>query len=418
MAQVIKIKRSSSTATPTSLAQGELAYSAEGTSNKLFIGNPGTGDVTVIGGKYFTDMLDHTAGTLTASSAIIVDSSSKIDVLNVDNITLDGNAITSTDTDGDLTLTPNGTGNLVLDGVNWPQADGLNGNVLTTDGSGQASWTAPAASSFTLSDGTNTDTFNTGETLTFTGSTDITAVVSENELTISYSGETPAIYDNAGTPALETGITAAEVRTLLSVDESGTDNSTDVTLDTTSHDYLSLSGQEITLGAIDLAADVTGALPNANLANDSITIGTTEIDLGSSDGDIAGLTSLGVDNIVIDGTTITTTADGGDDLTLNADGGTVIVAGNLRVDGTTTTVNSETLTIDDNVIVLNDNATGSPTENAGIEIERGDSANVQLRWNETTDSWQTTVDGTNYSNLLTAGNFEAQITDIDGGTFN
>lgn len=418
MAQVIKIKRSSSTATPTSLAQGELAYSAEGTSNKLFIGNPGTGDVTVIGGKYFTDMLDHTAGTLTASSAIIVDSSSKIDVLNVDNITLDGNAITSTDTDGDLTLTPNGAGNLVLDGVNWPQADGSNGNVLTTDGSGQASWTAPAASSFTLSDGTNTDTFNTGETLTFTAGTDITTTVSDNEVTIAYSGETPAIYDNAGTPALETGITAAEVRTLLDIDQAGTDNSTDVTLDTTSHDYLSLSGQGITLGAIDLATDVTGALPNANLVNDSITIGTTTIALGSSEGDIAGLTSLGVDNIVIDGTTITTTADGGDDLTLNADSGTVIVAGNLRVDGTTTTVNSETLTIDDNVIVLNDNATGSPTENAGIEIERGDSANVQLRWNETTDLWQTTVDGTNYSNLLTAANFEAQITDIDGGTFN
>ena len=418
MAQVIKIKRSSSTATPTSLAQGELAYSGEDTSNKLFIGNPGTGDVTVIGGKYFTDMLDHTAGTLTASSAIIVDSSSKIDVLNVDNITLDGNAITSTNTGGNLTLTPNGAGNLVLDGVNWPQADGSNGNVLTTDGSGQASWTAPAASSFTLSDGTNTDTFNTGETLTFTGGTDITTTVSDNQITFAYSGQTPAIYDNSGTPALETGITAAEVRTLLGVDASGTDNSTDVTLDTTSHDYLSLSGQAITLGAIDLATDVTGALPNANLANDSITIGTTEIDLGSSDGDIAGLTSLGVDNLVLDGTTITTTASGGHDLTLDSDGGTVIVAGNLRVDGTTTTVNSETLTIDDNVIVLNDNATGSPTENAGIEIERGDSANVSLRWNETTDKWETTVDGTNYSNLLTVANFETQIATIDGGTFN
>lgn len=417
MAQVIKIKRSSTTATPTTLAQGELAYSAESTSNKLFIGNPGTGDVTVVGGKYFTDMLDHTAGTLTASSAIIVDSSSKIDVLNVDNITLDGNAITSTNTDGDLTLTPNGTGDLVLDGVNWPQADGSSGNILTTDGSGQASWTAPASSSFTLSDGTNTDTFNTGETLTFTGSTDITTVVSDNEITISYSGQTPAIYDNAGAPALETGITAAEVRTLLGVDVSGTDNSTDVTLDTTSHDYLSLSGQEIALGAIDLATDVTGTLPNANLTNDSITIGTTEIALGSSDGDLEGLTSLTVDDIIIDGTTITTTASGGDDLTLDSDGGTVIIAGNLRVDGTTTTVNSETLTIDDNVIVLNDNATGAPTENAGIEIERGTSANVQLRWNETSDKWQTTVDGTNYYNLLTTDNLETLVTQIDGGSF-
>jgi hypothetical protein len=54
---------------------------------------------------------------------------------------------------------------------------------------------------------------------------------------------------------------ASAARTTLGVDAAGTDNSTDVTLVTTSHDYLSISGQAITLGAIDLAADVTGDLP-------------------------------------------------------------------------------------------------------------------------------------------------------------
>jgi len=414
MAQVIKIKRSSSTATPATLNQGELAYSSEGTSNKLFIGNPGTGDVTVIGGKFFTDMLDHTAGTLTASSAIIVDSSSKIDVLNVDNITLNGNSITSTDTNGNLELTPNGAGNLVLDGTNWPQTSGTDGYILTTNGSGQSAWAAPASSSFTLSDGTNTDTFNTGNTLTFTGGTDITATVSDNEVTIDYSGNTPALYDNAGTPTLASGITALEVRTAISVDEAGTDNSTNVTLETSSHDYLSLSGQQITLAAIDLTTDVTGALPNANLANDSITIGTTEIDLGTSEGDIIGLTSLGVDNLSLDGSTVTTTTG---DLTLDSDSGTVVVAGNLTVSGTTTTVNSETLTINDNIITLNNNEAGTPSQNAGIEVERGTSANVLLRWNETSDVWETTTDGTNYFTLLTSNNFESILTDVDGGTF-
>jgi hypothetical protein len=414
MAQVIKIKRSSSTATPATLNQGELAYSSEGTSNKLFIGNPGTGDVTVIGGKFFTDMLDHTAGTLTASSAIIVDSSSKIDVLNIDNITLDGNAITSTDTNGDLELTPNGAGNLVLDGTNWPQTSGTDGYILTTNGSGQSAWAAPASSSFTLSDGTNTDTFNTGETLTFTGGTDITATVSDNEVTIDYSGNTPALYDNAGTPTLASGITALEVRTAISVDAAGTDNSTNVTLETSSHDYLSLSGQQITLAAIDLTTDVTGALPNANLANDSITIGTTEIDLGTSEGDILGLTSLGVDNLSLDGSTVTTTTG---DLNLDSASGTVVVAGNLTVSGTTTTVNSETLTINDNIITLNNNEAGTPSQNAGIEVERGTSANVLLRWNETSDVWETTTDGTNYFTLLTSNNFESIITNVDGGTF-
>ena len=86
MAQTILIKRASSggTATPGSLSQGELAYSAQ--SNKLFIGRPGTGTVDHVGGKVFMDMLDHTAGVLTASSAIVVDSNSKVDQLLVDSI--------------------------------------------------------------------------------------------------------------------------------------------------------------------------------------------------------------------------------------------------------------------------------------------------------------------------------------------
>lgn len=414
MAQVIKIKRSSTTATPTTLAQGELAYSAESTSKKLFIGNPGTGDVTVIGGQYFTDMLDHAAGTLTASSAIIVDADSKIDQLNVDNIKLDGNAITSTNTNGDLSLAPNGTGNLILDGVNWPQADGTAGYFLKTDGSGQTSW-AEVVSNFTISDETNTDVVNTGETLVFQGGTDITTTVTDNQVSIAYSGNTPAIYDNAGTPALYTGITAAEVRTLIGVDAAGTDNSTDVTL-AGSYNYLTLSGQQITLGQIDLTTDVTGALPNANLANSTTTLGTTTLTLGSSETDLAGLTSLGVDNLSLDGTTITT--DNGSDLTLGDNAGVdVIVAGNLTVQGTTTTVNSTTVELGDNIIVLNKDATGTPSANAGIEVERGNAANVSLVWNETTDVWQVTTDGTTYSNLLTAGNFESNIQNIDGGTF-
>lgn len=60
---------------------------------------------------------------------------------------------------------------------------------------------------------------------------------------------------------------------------------------------------------------------------------------------------------------------------------------NLVVTGTTTTVNSETVTVDDNIIVLNNNESGAPTEDAGIEIERGTSANAQLLWDESADQW-------------------------------
>jgi len=57
------------------------------------------------------------------------------------NLNISGNALISTDTDGDITVTPNGTGEIVLDGQKWPQADGDNTNYLTTNGSGQISWT-------------------------------------------------------------------------------------------------------------------------------------------------------------------------------------------------------------------------------------------------------------------------------------
>ncbi len=130
MATIIKIKRSSGTATPN-LGQGELGYSWGSSSyldnqgatvtsyGKLFLGT-GTesggvaANIEIIGGKYFTDMLDHGHGTLTANSAVIVDSNNKINVWNVDNLTLDGNTISSTNTDGDINLDPNGTGEIVI----------------------------------------------------------------------------------------------------------------------------------------------------------------------------------------------------------------------------------------------------------------------------------------------------------------
>ena len=88
---------------------------------------------------------------------------------------------------------------------------------------------------------------------------------------------------------------------------------------------------------------------------------------------------------------------------------TVVIRGNLQVDGATTTVSSETLTIADNKIVLNNNYTGSsPSENAGIEIERGTQTNTVLRWNETTDRWQF-VDLTGTYSIPRTGDFNPTI---------
>lgn len=108
MASTIRIKRSTVSGNPSTLAAGELAYSAltDNGSNggdRLYIGigTETAGNATnhyVIGGKYFTDMLDHTPGILTASSALIVDSNKKLDELRVDGITLNDVEISSSST--------------------------------------------------------------------------------------------------------------------------------------------------------------------------------------------------------------------------------------------------------------------------------------------------------------------------------
>ena len=105
MAQTIRIKRSNTTSAPGTLVGGELAYSDQ--SDKLFIGAPADNAVIAIGGKVFTDMLSHTAGTLTASSAIIVDANSKVDSLKTANLTIGSNSITSGSGDIDLVAAAN-----------------------------------------------------------------------------------------------------------------------------------------------------------------------------------------------------------------------------------------------------------------------------------------------------------------------
>ncbi|MDA9225120.1 hypothetical protein N9O93_00345 [bacterium] len=65
----------------------------------------------------------------------------------------------------------------------------------------------------------------------------------------------------------------------------------------------------------------------------------------------------------------------------------LILSGNLTVNGTQTIVNTETLTVDDNVIILNNNEAGTPSEDAGIEVERGTSTNTYIHWAEGSDTW-------------------------------
>lgn len=120
----IKIKYSIATGTPVALERGEIAYSEN--SNKFFIGTDG-GSIHEIGGKFYTDLLDHSNGVLTANSAILVDINKKVDNLRVDNIDIDGNTISTTNNSGNLILSPNGSGT-----VNAPNIK-INGGTTITE---------------------------------------------------------------------------------------------------------------------------------------------------------------------------------------------------------------------------------------------------------------------------------------------
>ena len=342
MAQTIKIKRSTTTATPSTLSAGELAYSDN--SDKLFIGAPADSAVIAIGGKVYVDMLDHTAGTLTASSAIVVDSSSKIDRLLVDNIRI-GNTADQIDTSaGDLIINPaanldiragtidlsnqatefkltdnSATGGtfatadhtyLTFDTTNsaekvkfgrqvefsgaytLPTSDGTTGQALITDGSGAVTFTT-ISTELDIAGDTGTDTVSLiSDTFTFTGTDPVQTAVTDNTVTIS--------VDDATTTTK--GIASF------------------------SNDNFAVASGVVTIK--------DGGVANAELANSSITIGTDAVSLGSSITDLNGLTSVDVDNLTLNGNEISSTNTNGN-ISLNPNGSGVIDANNSRISNIT-----------------------------------------------------------------------------------
>ena len=90
----------------------------------------------------------------------------------------------------------------------------------------------------------------------------------------------------------------------------------------------------------------------------------------------------------------------GDPITLDA--GNVYINGNLHIQGKTSTIETTNTLVYDNIITLNGGVSGSPSLNAGLEVNRGSSANVSLIWNETVDRWQITTDGSTYANILSS----------------
>ena len=144
MASIIRIKRSSGTAKPASLNWGEMAYVTGvgqygGTNqykDRVFLGDDGT-NVHPVAGHYYTSMMEHTPGAVNGVTnsrnsdggiVAILDSDRKIDLWNVDNLTLDANTLSSSDTDGDVIINPNGAGEVMIpDDTKLGFGGGVNG---------------------------------------------------------------------------------------------------------------------------------------------------------------------------------------------------------------------------------------------------------------------------------------------------
>ena len=199
MATIIKIKRTTGASAPSGLEQGELAYvydtssastGAGGNGLRLFIGDPSsTSNAAIqIGGQYYTQLMDHAHGTLTASSGLIVDSNKAIDELFIGNsATVGGTIKLNEGTNNGAHFVALKAPNSVADSITFtlPSTDGSNGHVLQTDGSGNLSFSGITTNFTIAADSGSNDTFNTGETLTLTGGTGIDTTVSDNEVTFA-----------------------------------------------------------------------------------------------------------------------------------------------------------------------------------------------------------------------------------------
>ena len=273
MATQIQLKRGAATAetAPSQLAAGELAVTygdAAGQDNggdRLYIGNAGASANLIIGGKYFMDLIDHVHGTLTASSALIADSSSKLDNLKVDNIDLNGSAITTTNTNGDLDITPHGTGivNFKGDGsstagaikifceqnthgitikspahssaatytLTLPVNDGDANNMLTSNGSGVLAWSAGVTATTGTFSGDISSTGSTAGNVQLGKTADNTIDTSSGNLTIGSAGGTVTVGDNFTISASKTIDMGANRVTNLADPSSAQDSATKAYVD-------------------------------------------------------------------------------------------------------------------------------------------------------------------------------------------
>lgn len=159
----------------------------------------------------------------------------------------------------------------------------------------------------------------------------------------------------------------------------------------------SSSGQNIKFIKSGAASVSVG---NATGYDACVTIGATNnyVSGTSFSNETITYTRAGLGNIATNLSNTWLKLSSGSEQTLSSN---IKINGNLTVNGTTTTINTVNLAVSDNIIVLNNDVTGTPTENAGIEVERGTSSNVSILWDESSDHWTLTEDGSSYERIVT-----------------
>jgi hypothetical protein len=365
------------TSAPSNIKTGELAYSyVNGTQgnngDRLYIGT-GTesggvaSNVDLIGGKYFTELLDHVHGTTTASSALILDANKHVSELNIGSLALEASG---------------GTGQVVTAISTSTTLNGASNSQLATALAIKTYVDAEITAQdmdFTADSGTASVDLDS-QSLAVTGLTGITTVASGQGITIDLddTAVTPGSYGSQTqiptfTVDQQGRLTAAgtvAVATALTVDgDSGTGNvdllTDDLQVIGTANEIetvSSKSGTDVTL-QIGLPNDVT-------IGND-LTV-TTDVDVGSGNFTVAGATGNTViaGNLNVNGSSIAL----GNGLTDN-----VVISGNLTVQGTTTTVESTTVTLDDPVLALADNTTNVASDglDRGVRFKWGDGSAVK-----------------------------------------
>ena len=382
----IKIRRSASTAAPSTIAAGELAYSES--SKKLFYGQiAGSNALEIIGGSLYTDMLDHTAGTLTASSGIIVDSNSKIDNLLVDDLQLNGSTIQTTNTNGDLTINTNGSGDILFTAATMSTAaqateflilDNSATSLVIKEGS-------TAYMSFVTTNGS--ENILVGKAMEFDGTTQFDGDVTINgdttfagAIDMGSQATTNVNIDGGAIDGTPIGANSASTGAFTNVTASGTLGVTGVATFAThavfgDSDIIKLgAGTDLQIyhdGTNSYVANSTGALKLATETSGiAVTIGHTTSETTIADN--ANVTG----NLVVSGSTTAAAITASGTATLNGN----VVLGNNAGSDTVTAANVTNHTGQYNIdnLRLDGNAITSTDTNGNISISPNGSGTVDV----------------------------------------